>query len=925
MFRLTLIISFVILFNICIGQEVSKSNDNLIDSGVIKSWTYLHPVSSISNDGNYVVYTIVNSSRGKNTLVFQSVKGEWKKEIENGLVRYPNFFSSDSRYGFFTCGDSLFMTRLGTNALEFMGTVASYKNPENRRSNWFAYQKKNEQKQLIVLDIKTGKKKEFNEVSNYYFNKDGNNLFVVIKKKNEDGNFLYVFDLKANAVRGIWDDGIILNLTFSEKGDKIAFVSRPVPGNSETAIHRSIWFYDTGDKYASKIFDTTYPIALQNVNFRIEKFGFKDEVFFTVQKKVTQSGGDNVKVDVWSHSDEKLQSEQLTELSKTRSLLYAVKIKDGSLIQVEEDNDTKISKDLSNRFFLLKHQTGKANLVERNWNSAAHISYFLFDIKSKKRKLLSIPDEVRGDLILSLDGRYIIYFNASDRNYWCLEASTNKVRNLTQNIPAKWYLIGSEQVPDPLFLPYEIGGWIKDDSSILLYDQYDIWKIDPAAETPPSCLTGTHGKNLHTTFRLINSNPETFFSVTNEVLLSAFNQKTKQNGFYKTILNGKGKLEKLIFTDHAYSFLPIKAQNANAWLVRRENAEESPNYFFTSNFNRLHQLSNVYPERNYRWLNSSLFNFTVDNDTLQCVIYKPADFDSTKQYPLIISVYEELSQNLHKFPKPEFSWGEINIPWFVSRGYIVITPDIHYINGYPGKSALNAATAAANYASQYPWINKEKMAITGHSFGGYETNYIVSHNNHFAAAFSSSGYCDFVSGYGAVAPGPGHSLQSFYEQGQNRIGSSLWEKPELFIDNSPIFKADNVTTPLLMMNNKGDGVVPFAQGVEFFTALRRLGKRVWMLQYDGEAHVVSDEAAQLDLTFRVTEFFDHFLKDRPAPLWMTKGISADKKTVETGHSLDPAGKCSGHCGVCDQWNKKFLRSPEMFYKPATEWILNNQK
>ncbi len=176
------------------------------------------------------------------------------------------------------------------------------------------------------------------------------------------------------------------------------------------------------------------------------------------------------------------------------------------------------------------------------------------------------------------------------------------------------------------------------------------------------------------------------------------------------------------------------------------------------------------------------------------------------------------------------------------------------------------------------------MAIQGHSFGGFETNFIATNTDMFAAVVSSAGVCDNVSWYNSTMR-RGVSLQYMSEIGQARIGSSLWNSPELYIKNSPIYYANKVSSPLLMFHNKADGIVPFTQGVEFFSALRRLGKRAWMLQYDGEPHSLSDDQNRVDYTIRITQFFDHYLKDAPAPKWMIEGIPAKMKGIDNGLEL----------------------------------------
>lgn len=332
---------------------------------------------------------------------------------------------------------------------------------------------------------------------------------------------------------------------------------------------------------------------------------------------------------------------------------------------------------------------------------------------------------------------------------------------------------------------------------------------------------------------------------------------------------------------------PLRAGGNGAYVVQRSSASESPNYFYTTDFKTFNSLSDVHPEKSYNWYTTELITWkTFDGSVDQGVLYKPEDFDPHKKYPLIINYYEKKSANLHKYWNPEPMGSELEIPWFVSHGYLVFTPDIHYKIGHTGASAYNAVVSGAKYLTGFPWVDSAHIGIQGHSFGGFETNYLVAHTHMFAAAMASSGFADIVSGYGALGYGAGSFWSWYLEHSQFRLGATPWQRPDLYLENSPILRADHVTTPLLMMNNKGDTIVPFAQGVEWFSALRRLGKRVWMLQYDGERHSIIDQKAARQHTVRVTQFFDHYLTGAPAPKWMTEGVPARLKGLETGLNLD---------------------------------------
>lgn len=246
---------------------------------------------------------------------------------------------------------------------------------------------------------------------------------------------------------------------------------------------------------------------------------------------------------------------------------------------------------------------------------------------------------------------------------------------------------------------------------------------------------------------------------------------------------------------------PIRARDTDVYIVVKMSAEKSPNLFFTSNFIKYSPITNVYPEGEYNWLTTELITWkTFDGVTSRGILYKPENFDSHKKYPLLVFYYERLSDNLHKFNYPGLSTGSLNIPYYVSHGYLVFIPDIYYKVGWPGRSAYNCVVSGVQYLAKRSYVDVKRMGLQGHSFGGFETNYIITHSNLFAAAMSASGMTDFVSAYGSIM-GDGSSRQRQYELYRDRIGATLWERPDLYIENSPVFRANKVTTPLLMMTN----------------------------------------------------------------------------------------------------------------------------
>jgi dipeptidyl aminopeptidase/acylaminoacyl peptidase len=278
----------------------------------------------------------------------------------------------------------------------------------------------------------------------------------------------------------------------------------------------------------------------------------------------------------------------------------------------------------------------------------------------------------------------------------------------------------------------------------------------------------------------------------------------------------------------------------------------------------------------------------------QGILYRPENFDSTKKYPLIFDYYERRSDELHEFLLPDFCTARIDIPYFVSNGYLVFVPDIYYRQGHNGEGACNAVLSAARYLSQFPWVDSTRIGLQGHSFGGWETSYLITHATLFRAACEVAGVSDQVSGYDELQGNRGTSRQDLYEgnsQGASYgYGVTPWTAPSLYMGNSPVFFADRVTTPLLIMHGDADHKVPFEQSVEWYLALHRAGKKVWFLQYQKEDHVLSRYADKLDFTVRMKQYFDYYLKGSPPPKWMTVGVPAYEKGAETGLELDRSGR-----------------------------------
>jgi dipeptidyl aminopeptidase/acylaminoacyl peptidase len=415
---------------------------------------------------------------------------------------------------------------------------------------------------------------------------------------------------------------------------------------------------------------------------------------------------------------------------------------------------------------------------------------------------------------------------------------------------------------------------------VLLYDKYDIWQVAPDGSGAKN-LTDGIGRKEKIEFRYSKlDTQEKGIDSSKPLLLRAENEWTRDSGFYRDKVDG-GMPQKLIMAAKDFN-PPSKAKDADVYLLSASTFDEFPDLLVTSQtFKDLKKVSDANPQKSQLlWGTSELVRFkNIDGVPLSAMLIKPPNFDPNKKYPMIVYIYETLSENVHRFvdPRPGHS---INSSYYASNGYLVLEPDIVYKIGHPGPSALNCVLPAIQSVVDKGFVDEKAIGIQGHSWGGYQIAYMITQTTRFKAAAAGAPVANMTSAYSGIRWGTGLPRQFQYEHTQSRIGGSLWEAPMLYLENSPVFKADRVQTPLMMIHNDADDAVPWYQGIEYYLALRRLGKEAYLFSYNGEPHGLRKRQNQKDYTMRLQQFFDHFLKGAPAPEWMVKGIPYLQKDKE---------------------------------------------
>jgi dienelactone hydrolase len=506
---------------------------------------------------------------------------------------------------------------------------------------------------------------------------------------------------------------------------------------------------------------------------------------------------------------------------------------------------------------------------EISWDQSYNDVY-LVDLKTGARH--KILEHFGGSASMSPGGKYLLFWDEDKEAWFTHDIATGVRVNLTERMPVKFYDEGHD-TPDQA-PSFGSAGWTDGDKSLLLYDQFDIWEIRPDG-TNARNITGGEGRKQHLSFRyttLETPTPKTI-PIDKPMLLRVVNEDTKATGYYRVPFTG-GAPEKIVMMDKAMGAL-TKAKNADVLVFSATRFEEFGDYWATDmKFTMPKKITNGNPQQtDYVWGKAENIKYiNGDGKVLGAMLIKPDNFDPSKKYPMMVYIYEELTQGLHQYraPAPGTS---INITRYVSNGYVVLQPDIIYETGYPGPSAMKCVIPAINTVVAQGYIDPKRIGIQGHSWGGYQITYMITQTNIFAAVEAGASVSNMISAYDGIRWGTGMVRQFQYEKTQSRIGAAPWDAPLEFIENSPIFWVKKVHTPYLTIANDADDAVPWYQGIEFNMALRRLGKEAYMFNYNGELHGLRNRDNMKHWTVHMDEFFDHYLLGKPRPEWMDKGVS----------------------------------------------------
>jgi dipeptidyl aminopeptidase/acylaminoacyl peptidase len=752
---------------------------------------------------------------------------------------------------------------------------------------------------LILHELATGAELNVGNVSEFAFNKAGTSLALVIDAQDKSGNGIELRNMDTGVLTSLdTAKASYERLAWTEKGDGLSALRSAEDKRYKDKVYAIVAFTGFAGAAPQKTVydpatDKTFPEGMGisptggarwTEDLGALTFGIrapkkadpkaeaaKPDPNAPEAKPATPPAADDTSDEekpdliLWHWQDPRLQSQQQVqeEMDKNFSYLCLYRVADKTFLRLADDTVRTVSLAPKERWAVgidVREYELESNLSGRSFRDV-----YTINLQTGERKLaLKKARDYSGP---STDGNRLLYFE--DGHFWVYDMASGQSTNLTKAVPASF--INTEDDHNVAKPPRRSLGWTKDGDAVLLSDGWDIWKVPVSGASVN--LTGNGKKESIRYQQILRLDPEERgYDLSVPRYVTTFGELTKKGGIVR-LEPGKSEVQVLQYDDAMIGGV-TKAKRADVYVYSRQTYKNPGDYYVTdASLEPGTKITSMDAQvEAFDWsAGSMLVNYVgARGDKLQGSLSLPANYEKGKAYPTIVYMYEKLTNGHNQFATPTANG--FNKSVYTSNGYAVLMPDITFKLNDPGTSSTFCILAALKAAIATGVVDPKHVGITGHSWGGYQTAFIVTQTNAFAAAVAGAPLTNMVSMYSLIYKNSGGSNGAIFETSQGRFLGGPWDNWESYIRNSPVNAAKNVTTPLVILHNDKDGAVDFTQGVEYYNTLRRMGKQVVMLEYPGENHGLAKPANQQDYTVRMKEFFDHYLKGKPAPDWWTKGV-----------------------------------------------------
>lgn len=573
---------------------------------------------------------------------------------------------------------------------------------------------------------------------------------------------------------------------------------------------------------------------------------------------------------VWHGDDPRIKPNEIKQYEdeQKRTYLAVLHLGSNNVVQLGDKTVPDVTISQHKRFMLASSDLPYRKMA--TW-AGFYQDYYLVDINTGSKVPFLTQQPSDAEPTLSGNGKYVAYYQQG--NVYLYDIAQDRRTNLTKSLKVSF---ADEDHDYPSSAPgYGFGPWLKNDVGFLVYDKYDVWQFNTESKAGFT-LTAGKGRTQKIQYRLegLVDNPdepvELAYNAT--VLLHGYSDKTKADGFYQATL-GEAGVKTLMQGEYKLTVLG-RSKDADTIVFSKERFDLFPDLYtasYSAPQNAVKQTDLDKQRQAFNWSQSELVHWTNgDGKPSDGVLIKPTNYQAGKRYPVLVYYYRFMTDRLHAFPQMNINHRP-NFAWYINNGYAVFLPDIRFEIGYPGASSVQALTSGVQKLIEIGIADPDAIGLQGHSWSGYQTAFAITQTRMFKAAVAGAPVSNMTSAYSGIRHGTGIARQFQYETGQSRIGASLFAAPQKYIENSPVFYADRIQTPLMIMFGDKDDAVPWEQGVEMYLAMRRAGKEVVFLQYEDEPHHLKKYPNKLDYSIRMMQYFDHYLKGKPAPEWLSKG------------------------------------------------------
>jgi dipeptidyl aminopeptidase/acylaminoacyl peptidase len=740
---------------------------------------------------------------------------------------------------------------------------------------------------LVVHDLGGGTSMNIGNVSEFAVNESGSHLGYLVDAAGDAGNGFYLLELATGQIRALdTHTATFSELTWNEDGDAVAALRGEVPDSMVQRENALLVLRDLNRPESLISFEPTADTGLPE-GFVLSELGglnWSDDsrrLFVGLKEQAEEreelDGGADV--DVWHWADVRPQSVQRVRASRERNATWAsvVNLNGGnpSLVRLADESMESVSPARVGDWGIGRDPTPYEYEVAWGGSKA---DYYQVNLDTGERKLLA--EGLGRQMGTSDDGEWWLYLENEEVR--ARNLSSGEDVNLTASSGVDFV---NRQDDHPYELPtYGVAGWSTDGGSVVLYDRYDVWEV-PLDGGEPVNLTQEIGRDQRIRFRVTTLDgggqggfgrggaaEDEGIDLSEPILLTAYGDRTKKSGYWEV---ERGEVpEPVIWLDKSVG-RPIKADDADRILFTQQTFVEFADYWVSdTGFRNPRKVTDANPQQaDFAWSPGRVLIDYVDErgNELQGTLGLPAGYEEGKQYPMLVYFYELSSQRHHSYQGPTYD-DRPHMATYASNGYLVFQPDIVYTIGKPGTSALDDLTSSINKVIELGYADPDRIGLQGHSWGGYQSSFVVTQTDMFAAVITGAPPTNLISFYNTLYRSSGNIQQGITEVGQVRMGTTPFEDFDLYLSQSPIHHAEKITTPFMILHGTADGSVDYGQGLEYYAMARRLGKEVVLLSYPDEGHHLSRKENRIDFQIRMMQYFDHYLKGTQKAKWMVDGV-----------------------------------------------------